>query len=99
MQSHISILYIRSGQVVRWYWANFQCRGVLLVWINVGQGHTALAIDSGGGCFDACFSHLSALTSFSLSLGDDPILTEILSQRAVKANDRPICIILLADID
>ena len=45
------------------------------------------------------FSHLSALTSFSLSLGDDPILTEILSQRAVKANDRPTCIILSADID
>ena len=51
MQSHISILYFRSGQGVRWYWANFQCRGVLLVWINVGQGPTALAIVSGGGCF------------------------------------------------
>ena len=30
------------------------------------------------------FSHLSLLFSFSLSLGDGPILTEKLSQRAVK---------------
>ena len=29
-------------------------------------------------------SHLSFLSSFSLSLGDGPIWTEILSQRAVK---------------
>ena len=48
IQSHISVLYFRSGQVVRWYWANFQCRGVLLVWIKVGQGPIALAVGSGG---------------------------------------------------
>ena len=33
IQTHISVLYFRSGQVVRWYLANFACRGVLLVWI------------------------------------------------------------------
>ena len=30
---------------------NFQCRGVLLIWITVGQG-PALAEGAGGGCLD-----------------------------------------------
>ena len=38
--------------------------GVLLVWIKVGSGEVVLTF---------VFSHLSALISFSLSLGDDPI--------------------------
>ena len=38
----------------------------------------------GWGLFGHFFSHLSLLFSFSLSLGDGPIKTEILSQRAVK---------------
>ena len=38
----------------------------------------------GWGLFGHFFSHLSFLSSFSLSLGDGPIETEILSQRAVK---------------
>ena len=37
--------------MVRWCWVNFQCRGVLLIWIIVGQGPTALAVGAGGGCF------------------------------------------------
>ena len=37
---------------MRWSWVNFQCRGVLLVWIRVGQGPTALAVGACGGCFD-----------------------------------------------
>ena len=64
--------YLWGGRVVRWSWVNFQCRGVLLVWIRVGQGPTALAVGAGGGCLDF-YSHLSCLFSFSLSLGDDPI--------------------------
>ena len=53
------------------------------IWIKVGRGPTALA--ASGGCLDNFFySPLSFLSSFSLSLGDGPILTEILSQRAVK---------------
>ena len=62
-------------------WVNFQCWGVILIWIIVGQGPIALAIGSGGGLFGHFFSHLSPLFSFSLSLGDGPIWTEILSQR------------------
>ena len=52
--------------MVRWSWVSFQCRGVLLVWIRVGQGPTALAVGAGGGCLDVfallCpFSPLSPL--------------------------------------
>ena len=47
-------LYFRGGRVVRWCWVNFQCWGVLLIWIGVGQGPTALAVGAGagGGCLD-----------------------------------------------
>ena len=38
--------------MVRWCWVNFQCRGVLLIWIRVGQGPAALAVGAGGGCLD-----------------------------------------------
>ena len=69
--------------MVRWCWVNFQYRGVLLIWIGVGQGPTALAIGAGEGLFGHFFSRLSFLFSFSLSLGGGPILTETLSQRAV----------------
>ena len=79
-----SLVSVRVGRVVRWCWVNFQCRGVLLIWIRVGQGPTALALGAGGGCLDIFFSRLSFIFSFSLSLGDGPIKTEILSQRAVK---------------
>ena len=45
-------------------WVNFQCRGVLLFWMTVGQGPTALTVGAGGGCLDIFtliypFSHLS----------------------------------------
>ena len=33
-------------------WVNFQCRGVLLIWMIVGQGPIALAVGAGGGCLD-----------------------------------------------
>ena len=41
-----------GGRVVRRCWINFQGRGVLLIWIIVGQGPIALAIGAGGGCLD-----------------------------------------------
>ena len=62
-----------AGRVVRCCWVNFQCRGVLLIWIRVGQGPTALVIGAVGGLFGSFFSRLSFLFSFSLSLGDSPI--------------------------
>ena len=63
----------RGGRVVRQCWVNFQCRGVLLIWIKGGQGPTALAVGAGGGCLDVFFSRLSFLFFFSLSLGDGPL--------------------------
>ena len=54
-------------------WVNFQCRGILLIWIIVGQGPTALAVGVDGGCLDIFFSPLSFLFSFSLSLGDSSV--------------------------
>ena len=54
-------------------WVNFQCRGVLLVWMVVEQGPIALAVGAGGGLFGHFFSLLLFLFSFSLSLGDGPI--------------------------
>ena len=62
-----------GGRVERKCWVNFQCRGVLLVWMMVGQGPIALAVGAGGGLFGHFFSHLSFLFSFSLSLGDGPL--------------------------
>ena len=38
--------------MVRWCWVNFKCRGVLLIWIRVGQDPTAFAVGAGGGCLD-----------------------------------------------
>ena len=53
-------------------WVNFQWRGVLLIWIRVGLGPTALAVGAGGCCLDI-FCRVLFLSSFSLSLGDGPI--------------------------
>ena len=50
---------------------------------TVGQGPIALAVGAGGGGLDI-FTLIYPFSSFSLSLGDGPIKTEILSQRAVK---------------
>ena len=50
-----------GGQVVRRCWVNFQCRGVILIWIIVGQGPIALAIGAGGGLFGHFF--FSSFTS------------------------------------
>ena len=71
----------------------FQCWGVLLIRIRVGQGPSAFAVGAGGGLFGHFFSRLSFLLSFSLSLGDGPIQTGILSQRVVKpkTTNQPMC--------
>ena len=57
---------VGGGRVVQRCWVNFQCRGVLLIWITVGQGPIVLAVDAGGGCLDIFsliyhFSFLSPL--------------------------------------
>ena len=49
---------------------------------NSRTRHTVLAVGAGVVCW-ICFSCLSFLCSFSLSLGNGPMYTEILSERAV----------------
>ena len=51
----------RGGRVVRRCWVNFQCRGVLLIWIEVGQGPSALAVGAGGDCLDIFLSSITSL--------------------------------------
>ena len=58
---------IGGGRVVRRCWVNFQCRGVLLTWIIVGQGPVALAVGAGGGCLDI-FSLICPFSPLSPSL-------------------------------
>ena len=55
-----------GGRVERRCWVNFQCRGVLLVWMIVGQGPIALAVGADGGLFGHFFSCLSFFLSPSL---------------------------------
>ena len=52
--------------MARWCWVNFQCRGVLLIWIIVGQGPTALAVGAGGVVW-TFFSLVYQFSSFSLA--------------------------------
>ena len=69
MYLYIDLLYsfkLRGGPVVRWCWVNNQCRGVLLIWIRVGQGPVALAVGAGGGCLGVftLVYHFSFLSPF-----------------------------------
>ena len=50
-------------------WVNFQSRGVLLIWIIVGQGPTVLAVGAGESCLDI-FSLVHHFSSFFLSVGN-----------------------------
>ena len=52
---HQILPLIWAGRVVRWYWVNFQCRGVLL------------AVGASGGCLDI-FTLVYLFTSLSPSL-------------------------------
>ena len=53
------------------------------IWMIVGQGPIALAVGAGGDGLEI-FTLIYPFSSFSLSLGDGLIKTELLSQRAVK---------------
>lgn len=54
---------------------NFQCRGVLLIWIIVRHGPTVVAADTAGCCLDIVFSAVlyffffPSLSVFSQCLG------------------------------
>ena len=57
--------------MVRRCLVNFQCRGVLLLWIIAGQGPIALTVEAGGGCLDTFYSLVYLFPFLSPSLGDD----------------------------
>ena len=63
-----------GSRVRRTCWVNFQCRGVLLIWITVGQGPIVLAVGAGGGCLNI-FSPIYHLSFFSSSLWETPRYT------------------------
>ena len=46
---------------------NFQCRGVLQIWIIVGLGPIALAVGAGGACLDIFLSSVTSLFFLLLS--------------------------------
>ena len=73
---HVGLLLLRVQRILRWTgggrverrcWVNFQCRGVLLVWMIVGQGPIVLAVGAGGGCLDI-FSLIYLFSFLSSSL-------------------------------
>ena len=53
--------------MVRWCWVNFQCRGVLQIWIRVGQGPTVLAVGAGGVVWTFFLSSIISLFVLPLS--------------------------------
>ena len=56
-----------GGRVVRRCWVNFQCRGVLLIWITVGQGPIVLAVGAGGVVWTFFLSSITSLFFLPLS--------------------------------
>ena len=52
--------------------SKFPVPGRPTLWMIVGQGPIALAVGADGGCLDI-FTLLYPFSSFSFSLGDDPI--------------------------
>ena len=72
----------RGGRVVRWCWVNFQCRGVLLILIVVGQGPITLAIGAGGGCWTFFLSSIiSPFLTFFLSSIISPFFLRLSGRR------------------
>ena len=56
-----------GGRVVRRCWLNFQCQGVLLAWITVGQGPIVLAVGAGVGCLEFFLSSITSVFILPLS--------------------------------
>ena len=71
--SYVCSRKIGGGRVVRRCWVNFQCRGVLLTWISVGQGPIVLAVGAGGGCLDIFYAPPQKVAGYYV------ILSELLS--------------------
>ena len=83
-----------GGRVMRRCWVNFQCQGVLLTWLTVGQGPIVLSVGAGGGCLDI-FSLIFHFSFLSPSLWETAryrlkyCLKGPLSQKPT--NQQPFC--------
>ena len=83
--SHLSFLSSLSGVVGRCDGAGLTSSSGASYTLDYSRARAYCTCSRcGWGLYGHFYSHLSFLSSFSLSLGDGPILTEILSQRAVK---------------
>ena len=51
----------RGGRVVRWYWVNFQCPVVFLIWITMRQGPTVLTVGADWDCLDIFLSSICSV--------------------------------------
>ena len=70
--------------MVRWCWVNFQCQGILLSRIVVGQVPTALAVGAGWGFVDIFF--LSHREHFASIRREYPILIDGLIRECTCSN-------------
>ena len=68
-QTILSRFAVGGGRVLRWYWVNFQCRVVLLVWILVRARACCACRRWVSGLFGHFFSRLSFLFLLLLSWG------------------------------
>ena len=72
VMSETSLSFFGDGQGMRWCWENFQCGGVLLIWIVVEHGPAALAVGAGGVVW-TFFSLIYHLSFLSLSVWETDI--------------------------
>ena len=73
--------------MVRWCRVNLQCRGVLLIWIRVGQGPSTLAVGAGEGCLDI-FSLVYLFSFLSPSLWESLGGLSLPRKSVVRLTDR-----------
>ena len=61
LEQRLLFIYVGGSLVVQRCWVNFQCQGVSLIWIIVGQGPNAPAVVAGGVCLDTLVSSIFSL--------------------------------------
>ena len=80
-------IIIGGGRVVRRRWVNFQCRGVLRIWIIVEQGPITRAVGIGGDCFDI---FLSSILNFLISFTPSRQRLKYCLKGSFNQNNQPI---------
>ena len=78
-----------GGRVVRRCWINFQCSGILLIWIIVGQGPVGLAVGVGGVVWTFFLSSITYLFFLPLSGRRTDIDWNTVSKGRLTQNNQP----------